>query len=63
METIKTVLAQYDADQLLKQREKISAEIKALYTIRTKEFHLIIEDVSLTDLNFSAGYKKAIEEK
>ena len=63
LETIKTVLAQYDADQLLKQREKISAEIKALYTIRTKEFHLIIEDVSLTDLNFSAGYKKAIEEK
>lgn len=63
LEAIKTVLAQYDADQLLKQREKISSEIKALYTTRIKEYHLTIEDVSLTDLNFSPAYRKAIEDK
>jgi len=63
LEVIKTVLAQYDADQLLKQREKISTEIKALYITRIKEFHLIIEDVALTDLVFSPQFKKAIEDK
>lgn len=63
LEAIKTVLAQYDADQLLKQREKISTEIKALTTLRTKEFHLVIEDIALTDLTFSQQYNKAIEEK
>lgn len=63
LEVIKTVLAQYDADQLLKQREKISSEIKALYTTRIKEYHLTIEDVTLTDLNFSLSYKNAIEAK
>jgi prohibitin 1 len=63
LEVIKTVLAQYDTDQLLKQRDKISSEIKSLYTARTKEFHLVIEDVALTDLTFSAEFKKSIENK
>lgn len=63
MEVVKTVLAQYDADQLLKQREKISAEVKSLYTTRIKEFHCIVDDVVLTDLKFSAQYKKAVEDK
>lgn len=63
MEVVKTVLAQYDADQLLKQREKISAEIKSLYTTRIKEFHFIVDDVVLTDLKFSAQYKKSVEDK
>lgn len=63
LEVIKTVLAQYDADQLLKQRDKISNEIKSLYTSKTKEFHLIIEEVALTDLTFSPQFKKSIEDK
>lgn len=63
MEVVKTVLAQYDADQLLKQREKISAEVKSLYTTRIKEFHFIVDDVVLTDLKFSPQYKKSVEEK
>ena len=63
LEVMKTVLAQYDADQLLKQREKISAEIKSLYTTRIKEFHFIVDDVVLADLKFSPQYKKSVEDK
>lgn len=63
LEVVKTVLAQYDADQLLKQREKISSEIKALYTTKIKEFHFIVDDVVLTDIIFSPQYKKSIEDK
>lgn len=63
MEVIKMVLAQYDADQLLKQREKISSQIRSLYINKIKEYNLVIQDVALADIDFSEKYKKSIEDK
>lgn len=63
LEVVKTILAQYDADQLLKQRDKISGEMKALFTIKIKEYHFIVDEVVLAEIKFSPHFKKSIEDK
>ena len=62
-EVLKAVIAQYDADELLKQREKISSEIKEALTSRANEYHMILEDVSIYELNFQSDFMASIESK
>ncbi|CAD8188349.1 unnamed protein product [Paramecium pentaurelia] len=62
-EVLKAVVAQYDADQLIKMREKISQEIKEGLIERAKEFKIVLEDVSITHLGFMKEYAQAIEAK
>jgi prohibitin 1 len=62
-EVLKATVAQYNADQLLTLRDKVSREIKDTLTQRCTKFHLTLEDVSITHLNFSADFSKAIEDK
>lgn len=49
-EVLKSVIAQYYADQLLTQREKIYADIKEGMTQRAREFNMELDDVSITSL-------------
>ena len=51
-EVSKAVIARYDAEHLLKNREKIANEIKEELTRRAKSFYIILEDVSIFDLKF-----------
>lgn len=62
-EVLKSVIARYNADQLLTQREKVSAEIMRELTLRAKEFNIIIDDVAITELTFGEVFTKAIEGK
>lgn len=62
-EVLKAVIAQYDADELLKQREKISSEIKEALTNRANEYHIILEDVSIYELKFQPEFMASIERK
>lgn len=62
-EVLKAVVAQYDADQLLKLREKISAEIKESLTIRARDFNIALDDVAIVHLSFMKEYTMAIENK
>lgn len=55
-EVLKSVVAQYYADQLLTQREKIYADIKEGMTQRAREFNMELDDVSITSLQFSRDY-------
>jgi regulator of protease activity HflC (stomatin/prohibitin superfamily) len=57
------VVAQYNADQLLTQREKVSGEIKEILTSRASEFHIFIDDVAITHLQFSREFTASIEGK
>jgi prohibitin 1 len=57
------VQAQFDADQLLTQREKVSRTIRESLNERAAEFRLILEDVSITHLMFSREFTQAIEAK
>ena len=62
-EVLKAVIAQYDADELLKQREKISSEIKEALTTRANEYHIVLEDVSIYELSFQPEFMASIERK
>ena len=62
-EVLKSSVAQYNAEQLLTQREKVSLEIKDDLSKRAKDFDLVLDDVSITHLKFSPEFAAAIESK
>ncbi len=62
-EVLKATVAQYDAEQLLTAREKVSAQIRETLNKRAAEFSIILEDVSITHLLFSREFTAAIEQK
>merc|ERR1719379_1845873 len=62
-EVLKAVIAQYNAEQLLTQRERVSKEIRDAITERSKNFHILMDDVSITHLTYGKEFAKAIEEK
>ena len=62
-EVLKSIVAQYNAEQLISQREKVSNEIREVLSKRAMEFDIILDDVAITDLKFSPEFARAIEAK
>ena len=49
-EIMKAVVAQYNAEQLLTEREKVSQRISELLEERAEKYHIKLDDVSITVL-------------
>merc|ERR1712050_18645 len=62
-EVLKSVVAQYNASELIMQRELVSRMIRQRLVQRAQDFHILLDDVALTHLNFSPEYEKAVEQK
>merc|ERR1719163_561574 len=62
-ETLKAVVAQYNAEQLTTQREEISRLIRRNLVERAEDFFIDIADCSITHLSFGPEYTKAVESK
>eukprot|EP00049_Salpingoeca_infusionum_P017569 m.353493 g.353493 ORF g.353493 m.353493 type:complete len:272 (-) comp16776_c0_seq1:167-982(-) len=62
-EVLKAVVAQHDASELITQREVVSKKVRDALTRRAKDFHLVLDDISLTHLQFGREYATAVELK
>jgi len=62
-EVLKSVVAQYDAGELITQRELVSTKVREALTTRASDFNVILDDISITHMSFSPEFTQAIEAK
>jgi len=62
-EVLKSVVAQYNAEELLSKRAEVSERIKSEMMKRGEHFHLTLDDVAITHLTFGREFMTAIEAK
>jgi len=62
-EAVKAATAKFTAQELIDQRSIVKDEIKTQMLNRLQNRHIVIDDFSIINFDFSTAYEKAIEEK
>jgi prohibitin 2 len=62
-ESLKGVVAQYNANQLMTKRPEVSLMIRRNLAERAAEFNIIIHEMSITHVHFGKAFRKAVEDK
>lgn len=62
-EVFKSASAKYNAGELITERAALKADVYKQITARLEKYGIIVDDVSITNFQFSESFSKAIEEK
>ena len=62
-ESVKAVTAQFTAEELITRRDQVSAQIKESLTVRLGARNILVDEFSITELNFSEVFNNSIEAK
>lgn len=62
-ETVKNVIANYDAEQLINSRDTLSGEITELLKAELAVYNIDVVSTAIEDLDFSDAFTNAVEEK
>lgn len=62
-EVLKAVVAQYDAAEMITQRETVSHKVSEALIERAASFGIMLDDISLTHLTFGQEFTQAVEQK
>jgi regulator of protease activity HflC (stomatin/prohibitin superfamily) len=62
-ESVKAATAQFDAEELITQRPLVSTSIRDVLSERLTPRNITIEEVSITEFQFSEEFNRAIESK
>jgi regulator of protease activity HflC (stomatin/prohibitin superfamily) len=62
-ESVKAATAKYTAEEAITKRSEVRDTIKQLVTVRLAKEFIIVDEVSITDFDFSKSFNDAIEAK
>lgn len=62
-EILKSVVAQFDAHEMITQRELVSQRVNVDLSERAKQFGILLDDISITHLSFGREFAEAVEMK
>jgi prohibitin 1 len=62
-EVLKAVIAEYKAEELIVKREQVSKRLATLMREKLSAFNIIVDDISLMHIQFSAEFMAAVEQK
>ena len=62
-EVLKAVVAQFDAGELITNREMLSNSVRKDLVSRAEQFGLILDDIAITHLTFGREFTQAVELK
>jgi prohibitin 2 len=62
-ESVKAICARYNVEEITVNRARLKLEIEDLLSIKMSNFYIILQDVNLVDIDFSAEFNKVLEEK